>query len=75
MKKRGFDTAFHAEARLCGHTLRAALQLLVLLFEALRHNCKRRIINYKIHKRDEKRNRLVARLACRDCNIQRSDWL
>ncbi len=28
MKKRGFDTAFHAEARLCGLTLRAAKQLI-----------------------------------------------
>lgn len=73
MKRRGFDTAFHAEARLCNLTLRAAQQLIKMLFEALRRDCRRRIINYKLHKRDEKRNRFVARSACRDCNIQRSD--
>ncbi len=75
MKRRGFDTAFHAEARLCGLALRAAKQLLILLFEALRRDCRRRIINYKLHKRDEKRNRLVARRACLDRSIESSDRL
>ncbi len=73
MKRRGFDTAFHAEARLCGLTLRAAKQLIKMLFETLRRDCRRRIINYKLHKRDEKRNRLVARPACLDRNIESSD--
>ncbi len=73
MKERGIRGLFCDEARLCASAVMAARELLALLFRELRRGIKHSVIDYKIRKKHEKKNRIVARVAVRSSDCQRTN--
>lgn len=73
MTERGIRGFFCDEGRLCASAVSAAKELLALLFRELRRGSKRFVIDYKLRKKHEKENRIVARSTFRSSDCQRAN--